>query len=67
MDIKEQAGYLIRETRKAKGYTQKEMGEKMGITEATFNRYENGTANLSIETIQKVAEAFGMKVRLIFE
>lgn len=66
-DLKEQVGQLIREARRAKGFTQKEVGEKMGITEASFNRYENGTANLSLETVQKVAESLGVQVKLIFE
>lgn len=66
-DLKKQAGQLIREARRAKGFTQKEIGEKMGITEASFNRYENGTANLSLETVQKVAESLGVQVKLIFE
>lgn len=66
-DLKKQAGQLIREARRAKGFTQKEIGEKMGITEASFNRYENGTANLSLETVQKVAESLGVQAKLIFE
>ncbi|QDK79558.1 helix-turn-helix transcriptional regulator [Spirosoma sp. KCTC 42546] len=66
-DIKVQVGQLIRDTRKAKGLTQKEIGKKMGITEASFNRYENGVANLSLETVQKIAEALNLKARLIFE
>ncbi|WP_020603271.1 helix-turn-helix domain-containing protein [Spirosoma spitsbergense] len=67
MSTKEQVGELIRETRKAKDFTQKELGEKIGVSESAFNRYENGTSNLSLETIEKVAGAMGLKVRIIFE
>lgn len=65
--FKRQVADLIKETRKAKGLTQKELGEKLGISESTFNRYENGTANLSLETIEKVAHVLGVKPKLVFE
>ena len=61
-DIKQQVGQQIREARKAKGYTQKEVSEKLGISEGSYNRYENGSANLSIETIQRVAHVLGTKI-----
>ena len=66
-NIKEQAGQLIREARKAKGFTQKEMVEKLNITEASFNRYETGSANMSLDTIQRVADALGVTMKLTFE
>ncbi len=64
--IKRRVGELIRETRKAKGLTQKEMGEIMGITEATYGRYESGDANLSLETIENVSKALGVPVNISF-
>ncbi len=66
-EITEQTGQLIREARKAKGLTQKEMGEKMGVSESAFNRYENGTANLSLKTVEKIAEVIGVKIKVTFE
>ncbi|WP_020597507.1 helix-turn-helix domain-containing protein [Spirosoma panaciterrae] len=65
--ITEQVGQLIREARKAKGLTQKELGEKMGISESAVNRYENGSANLSLKTVEKIAEVMGITVRILFE
>ena len=65
--LKKQVAELIRETRKEKGLTQKELGEKLGISESTFNRYENGTANLSLETVEKIARVLGVNSKLIFE
>lgn len=64
--IKERVGELIRETRKAKGLTQKDVGKRMGISESTFNRYETGEANLSLITIEKIADALGVSFDAIF-
>ena len=66
-DFKAEVNALIRDTRKSKGFTQKEMGAILGVTEATYGRYESGDANLSLDTVDKVAKALGVKSRLIFE
>lgn len=66
-DLKKQVAELIRETRRTKGLTQKEIGEMLGISESTFNRYENGTANLSLETVEKVANILGVNPKILFE
>lgn len=53
-------GARIREARKIKGLTQKELGEKAGIAEPTIRRYELGKLNPKMETIQKIAAALGV-------
>lgn len=53
-------GEKIRETRKAKGLTQKELGELCGIAEPTIRRYETGKLNPKFETIEKIANALGV-------
>ncbi|GAB4023739.1 hypothetical protein GCM10028808_74880 [Spirosoma migulaei] len=65
-DIVEYVGQLIRETRKAKGLTQKELGEIMGLSESTVNKYEAGKQNLSLETVQKIADALKIKLEINF-
>jgi transcriptional regulator with XRE-family HTH domain len=35
-------GDLITVVRKARGVTQAELGEKLGVTQVTINRYESG-------------------------
>lgn len=42
------------------GYTQKEIGEKIGISEPTVNKYAKGKKSPSIETLVKIAEAFSV-------
>lgn len=53
-------GAKIRELRKARGLTQKELGEKAGIAEPTIRRYELGKLNPKFETVQKIAKALSV-------
>lgn len=65
--IVEKVGELIRETRKRKGLTQKELGETMGLSESTINKYEAGRQNLSLETVQKIVTALGGDLEINFK
>jgi HTH-type transcriptional regulator/antitoxin HipB len=58
-------GDLIRETRKAKGLTQRELGELLGIGDPTVNKYESGKQNPTVETLEKIAEV--LKVKLVID
>ncbi|ADB41295.1 helix-turn-helix domain-containing protein [Spirosoma linguale] len=60
-DIKQITSTQIRDARKAKGLTQKELAEKLGVSESTVNQYESGKQNLTIDTLVKIANALGMK------
>ena len=50
-------GERIREVRKSKNLTQKQLGELSGIAEPTIRRYELGKLNPKRETITKIATA----------
>lgn len=56
----------IIDARKDTGMTQKELAEKTGITQADISRLENGSANPSLKTLQRLAEGMGMKLKLEF-
>lgn len=43
--------------RKEIGITQKELSSITGITQGDISKLENGTANPSIRTLQRIAEA----------
>jgi transcriptional regulator with XRE-family HTH domain len=50
----------IKRIRKERGLTQKKLGELCGIAEPTIRRYEAGTLNPKIETVEKLASALGI-------
>ena len=56
----------IIDARKDTGMTQKELAEKTGITQADISRLENGSANPSLKTLQRLAEGLGMRLKLEF-
>lgn len=66
-DIKVRVGQLIRETRKSKGLTQKELGERIGVAEATLSRFENGNQNLTLETLQRLSVALSVNLTVKFD
>lgn len=47
----------LREERKKKGMSQKELGEKLGVSQAMIAQYEKGDRNPKKETIEKIAIA----------
>lgn len=66
-NIKQRVADRIKEFRKAANLTQKELGEKMGLTESTVNQYESGKLNPTILTIQKIAAALEVEVYSLFK
>nr|CRY94009.1 hypothetical protein [uncultured prokaryote] len=54
------------DARKASGLTQKELSEKTGIAQGDISKLENGSANPSLRTLQRLAAGMGMKLQLAF-
>lgn len=54
----------ILEARIETGLTQKQLSEKTGISQADISRIERGTANPSLKTLQRIADALGKKLVL---
>ena len=54
------------DARERTGMTQKELSDKTGITQADISRLENGNANPSLKTLQRLAEGMGMTLKLEF-
>lgn len=48
------------------GMSQQELSTKTGITQPDISKLENGKANPSIETLKKIAGAFGKKLVVQF-
>lgn len=49
------------------GLTQEQLAAKMNTTQSTIARLESGKALPSARTLQKIADATGSKLKIIFE
>jgi transcriptional regulator with XRE-family HTH domain len=56
----------IIDARKDSGMTQKELAEATGIAQADISKLENGNANPSLKTMQRLASGMGMKLKIEF-
>lgn len=54
------------EARKAKRITQKQLSEITGIAQGDISKLENGSANPSIKTLQRLANGLGMMLKIEF-
>ena len=54
------------DARREAGYTQKELSERSGIAQSDISELENGNANPSIKTLQKLATALGRTLKIEF-
>jgi ribosome-binding protein aMBF1 (putative translation factor) len=54
------------DARNAEGLTQKELSVRSGIAQGDISKLENGNANPSIRTLQRLATAMGKKLRIEF-
>lgn len=52
----------LRELRKSKGISLKELGAIIGVAESTMSLYENGKRQPDYETLLKLAEYYGVTV-----
>lgn len=56
----------IIDARKESGYTQKELSERSGIAQSDISKLENGNANPSVKTLQRLATALGRTLKIEF-
>lgn len=52
----------IRALRTRSGYTQEEIAEKLGISQAAYSRFEKGEVEISIMKLIALAEIYGVAV-----
>ena len=55
------------EARKLSGMTQKQISQKTGIAQPDISKLENGYANPSIKTLERLAKAMGMELKIRFQ
>jgi len=52
----------IQRRRKAKGYTQKDLGKKLGVSQVMVSRWENGEENFTIATLAKISKVLELEL-----
>lgn len=57
----------IKETRKLKNMTQKELADKIGVNYSVISRYENGTIAPSASRLAKIAEVLDVSVDYLLD
>ena len=57
-------GLFIRKARKAAGYTQEQLADKIGLSLAPINQVENGWESISLNRLRQICEAIGLEVVL---
>lgn len=60
-------GARIRAIRKAKGMTQEELAENISTQHSYIGYVERGEQNLTIQTLEKIADALSVEIRELFE
>ena len=51
----------MKQLREAKGYTQKELAEKVYVTQSMISRVEIGAAEPSLSLLGRIAESLGVE------
>lgn len=47
-----------------KGFTQEQLAKKIGTKQSAIARVESGDENLTIDSVQKISEALGAKMKI---
>ena len=64
--IREKLRNRLRELRVARGWTQAELAQRIGVSRKTINTIENGVFVPSTMLALRLAEAFGERVERLF-
>jgi ribosome-binding protein aMBF1 (putative translation factor) len=58
--------YQILQLRKKKNISQAQLAKKIGTKQSNIARMESGQQNFSIDILEKIAEALGCNVKIMF-
>ena len=67
VEIAKSIGQNLKEARKFKGMTQKEVAEILLMTQQQYSRFENGVFELNYEQILAVCNLFGITPNELFD
>ncbi len=55
----------IRQARKDKGLTQRELGKRVGLPQSHISKIESGTVDLQLSSLAEIARALDLELRLV--
>ena len=58
-------GQFLKELRKEKGFTQEQLGEKLGVSNKTVSRWENGNYMPPVECLEMLSDLYGISMNEI--
>lgn len=67
MEIAKQVGNNLKEARKFKGLTQKEVAEQLHMTQQQYSRFENGKFELNYNQILFLCKLYDIKPNELFD
>jgi len=59
-------GLIVKDLRQKNGMTQEELAHRIRTTKSAISRLENSTGGARLETLEKVAQAFGKELVIEF-
>lgn len=65
--ISQYIGSQLREARKSRGFTQKELGDAVGISQSQIQKYEKGENSISCSLLWVFSQLLRVNVSFIFE
>jgi XRE family transcriptional regulator, regulator of sulfur utilization len=66
-DPRKMLGKRIRKLRDQQGWSQEEFADMCGINRSYMGRIERGELNLTVETLQKIAQGLGRSVSALLK
>ena len=66
MDVIEILAKRLKELRIENNYSQKEIGQLMGIAQVTYSHYELGRRSVSIQNLVKIAKIYNVSTDYLF-
>lgn len=67
MQTAKKIGANLQQARKDKGYTQKEVGKILSMTQQQYSRFENGVFELNYDQILEICELYEITPNELFQ
>src|SRR6202007_398657 len=55
----------IRSARQAKGFTQRELGQRVGLPQSHISKIETGAVDLTLSRLAEIARALELEIKLV--